>query len=102
MKEKCKVSPLSRDQTIECATKLMTLQQGSDNFNNMLHQFGALGFNKSNLSKVLKIEKEQIHKRLRNNNHNRNVHESDLSPIDEEKNDFGKDDDDIDIDEDDL
>merc|ERR1712228_485647 len=108
MKEKCKVVPplpMSRDQMIECATKLMTLQQGSDNFNNMLHQFGALGFNKSNLTKVLQIEKEQIYKK-KQSNHNHN--ESVLSPIDEEdvdlnaKNRNGQGFDALDIDDDDL
>ena len=105
MKQCQQVAPLSRDQMIECATKLMTLQQGSDNFNNMLHQFGALGFNKSNLTKVLQIEKEQIYKK-KQSNHNHN--ESVLSPIDEEdvdlnaKNRNGQGFDALDIDDDDL
>ena len=105
MNSNCKVAPMSRDQMIECATKLMTLQQGSDPFNNMLRQFGALGFNKSNLTKVLKIEKEQIHKNRNNHNHNRNinVNESVLSPIDEEDVDLGGNNGDgLEIDDDDL
>jgi len=62
-----KVEPMSREQMIECANKLMTLQQGSEQFDNMLNMFGALGFNKANVKSVLKIEKEQ-----NNNNNNKN------------------------------
>lgn len=56
---KKKVEPLSREQMIECASKLMTLQQGTEQYDNMLDMFGALGFNKKNVKSVLEIEKKQ-------------------------------------------
>eukprot|EP01084_Bolivina_argentea_P303265 523550_1 len=40
------IKPLNREQMIQCAAKLMTLQQGTQQFDSMLDMFGALGFNK--------------------------------------------------------
>jgi len=57
-----KVGPMSREQMIECASKLMTLQKGSREFDDMLGMFGALGFNKQNVKSVLEIEKQQQQK----------------------------------------
>ena len=52
---------------IECASKLMTLQSGTHEFNSMLGMFGALGFNKQNVQSVLQIEKQHQN----GSNHNR-------------------------------
>merc|ERR1719334_2170349 len=57
-----KVNPLSREQMIECASKLMTLQKGSREFDDMLGMFGALGFNKKNVKSVLEIEKQHLNR----------------------------------------
>jgi len=63
-------APLSRAQMISCASKLMTLQQGSQQFDAMLDMFGALGFNKENVKSVLEIEKTQNHNESHNHNQN--------------------------------
>lgn len=70
-----KVEPMSRAQMIECASKLMTLQQGSHEFDSMLGMFGALGFNKENVKSVLEIEKQQSAASHSNSNHNSNSHD---------------------------
>merc|ERR1711897_19533 len=99
---KNRVEPMSRDQMIQCASKLMTLQQGSQQFDNMLDMFGALGFNKQNVKSVLEIEKKQtgskngdnyINKNPFRNNNNKSFMDQednnglDLSPIAENEED---------------
>ena len=70
---KPKQGVMSREQMIECASKLMTLQQGSEQFDNMLDMFGALGFNKANVKSVLEIErKEKEKEKKKNKNINKN------------------------------
>merc|ERR1719384_270622 len=78
-----KVEVLSREQMIECSKKLMTLQQGTEAFDNMLDMFGALGFNKKNISKVLEIEKQQSNKNMIQNNHNKNNNDHNMEQEDD-------------------
>jgi len=102
-----KIEPLSREQMIECASKLMTLQQGTQQFDKMLDMFGALGFNKNNVKSVLDIEKKQKHLQtqtgaqaaaaaasdVNGNNHNHNHHQQQqqfMSPIVEEDDDLAR------------
>mmetsp|Transcript_10557 Transcript_10557/g.9549 ORF Transcript_10557/g.9549 Transcript_10557/m.9549 type:complete len:396 (+) Transcript_10557:62-1249(+) len=70
------VGVMSREQMIECASKLMTLQQGSEQFDNMLDMFGTLGFNKSNVKSVLEIEEKQKDQSNISHNHNNHNHQN--------------------------
>eukprot|EP01083_Nonionella_stella_P089840 250872_1 len=82
-----KVEVLSREQMIECASKLMTLQKGSEQFDNMLDMFGALGFNKKNVKSVLQIEKNAKQSNSNGNNTNSNNANGarEMSPVAEEE-----------------
>ena len=51
---------MNREQMIECASKLLTLKQGSELFENMLEMFAALGFNEVNVKSIL--EEKQVDK----------------------------------------